>query len=346
MSVSPIYPQPKAPERAEFEALWQRTHERLRRRVTREFGAAEADEIVQETMIRCYDKWDAMDPQRSEFPWLLVIARNVAIDLHRARLRREAAESSTLEPVAAVLPDEAVCEGEVRQLVRRAFRRLSAADRQVLRMHHVDELPTAQIAELTGRTDNAVRQHLCRARRHLAEQYRLLTQSSLAAFAGLGRFLRRGRKLMAASVPGSASSALCCFSLTVGVVAGVAGIAITGPSLLRPDQGRVGRTVHPSLTLTEATDSSAMQKPAVRPAGVVPAPSPSVGGTGTVPPVTPDVPSSPVETTASGSPTGPHRYSVTLHAVPEHDVQVWQAGSSVPGGDALCQADPSHVECG
>ena len=50
-------------------------------------GAAE--DVVQETLLRAWRRPDALDPSRGPArPWLLTIARRVAIDQHRARSAR------------------------------------------------------------------------------------------------------------------------------------------------------------------------------------------------------------------------------------------------------------------
>jgi RNA polymerase sigma-70 factor (ECF subfamily) len=50
---------------------------------------AAAEDVVQETVLRAWRRPDALDPSRGPVrPWLLTVARHVAIDQHRARSAR------------------------------------------------------------------------------------------------------------------------------------------------------------------------------------------------------------------------------------------------------------------
>lgn len=91
---------------------------------------AEADEVVQETLVRAWRKQHQFDPSRgSERSWLFGIARNVVIDRHRARQRH-------LRVLPATAP-EAAGEDEVERAVeashvRDALRSLSDEHRAVI----------------------------------------------------------------------------------------------------------------------------------------------------------------------------------------------------------------------
>jgi RNA polymerase sigma-70 factor (ECF subfamily) len=59
----------------------------------------DAEELVSETLVRAWRRYDQFDPERgSERAWIFGIARNAAIDMHRRSQRR-------LRPVTDELPD-------------------------------------------------------------------------------------------------------------------------------------------------------------------------------------------------------------------------------------------------
>lgn len=92
--------------------------------------AREADEIVQETLIRAWRKRDQYDPARgSQRAWLFGIARNVAIDRHRrARHLRTVPADAAPDPIDDTDPGRAVETSHVRD----ALWALSDAHRAVV----------------------------------------------------------------------------------------------------------------------------------------------------------------------------------------------------------------------
>ncbi|MDQ1710729.1 MAG: hypothetical protein QOE45_179 [Frankiaceae bacterium] len=229
---------PEAPDTAEFEVFWRTFHDRLYRLALR-YDAADADEIAQETLLRCYENWSRLDPDRNPWPWLTVVARNVAADHARARARRLDAENAALPPAAdPVTPDDEVCARELRETVRTALRALPAGDRTVLSLYHFDDLPTAEIASLSGRTDNAVRQHLWRARRLLAVQLRRVTNGTTGALAPVVLWLRRAGRRLAPLGGQPVDSMIACVSIVTSVSVGlVAGGVPHGVQATAPPRG-------------------------------------------------------------------------------------------------------------
>jgi RNA polymerase sigma-70 factor (ECF subfamily) len=103
--------------------------------------------------------------------WLVRIAWNLALD-RRRRLRPEQIDESFAESlVAAGMPaDEMICEAQRMTAVLREMERLPKAERHVLLLSAVEELGTAAMAEVLGRSESAVRALLFRARIRLRER--------------------------------------------------------------------------------------------------------------------------------------------------------------------------------
>jgi RNA polymerase sigma-70 factor (ECF subfamily) len=216
--------------RTEFEEYWRPVRGRLVAFV-RAFSD-DADDVVQETMLRCYEHWDSLEGD--PWPWLTVVARNVAADHARKRARLASVDASALLPVALPTPEDVVGAAEERRLVRRALAALPFADRLVLGLHHVNGVPTAQIAQHTGRSDNAVRAHLCRARRRLAEQYRLMTNVSLASDRFIVGWARRTLHRVTASLTPDRAHVATCVSVMVAVTVGPAAVDMSATQAPRP----------------------------------------------------------------------------------------------------------------
>jgi RNA polymerase sigma-70 factor (ECF subfamily) len=228
----------------DFEVFWREVHAPLRAHVARKYGGADADDVVQETMIRCYQNWSVLDPDRDPWPWLTVVARHVAADRARSRARR--AQGEPIDLTDEETPEEAVCAGEERSHVLSAFALLPLADRRLIALHHVQGLPTARIAVMTGRSDNAVRQHLYRARRRLANLFRDASGSAgsgafttIAVQAGsLGRALFRHADTAPAAACLSAAALLCTGATAAPPVRPVAQVVVVRADTALPAPAR------------------------------------------------------------------------------------------------------------
>jgi RNA polymerase sigma-70 factor (ECF subfamily) len=125
-------------------------------RITSDRAAAE--DIVQETFLRVWRNAATYDRQRGVFlGWLIRIARNLAIDLHRQAAGRDSKRSQpeTLDAVDEPPdPDADVVENAwlsfKSQQVRAALITLPAAQRQVIELAYYKGMTRQEIAEATG----------------------------------------------------------------------------------------------------------------------------------------------------------------------------------------------------
>jgi RNA polymerase sigma-70 factor (ECF subfamily) len=157
----------------------------------------EAEDAVQETLLRAWKALDRFEGRSSVRSWLYRIATNVCLDLLRSRQRRalpmdlsSPVPSSTppvdtapdhvwLEPVADrdVMPngadpaEQAVIRDTVRLAFVAALQVLPPRQRAVLILREVLCWPAADVAELLGTTVVSVNSALQRARATLAERH-------------------------------------------------------------------------------------------------------------------------------------------------------------------------------
>jgi RNA polymerase sigma factor (sigma-70 family) len=134
--------------------------------VARRLVGDEADDVVQEAVLRAFLSLSSLrDPDRFE-AWLCGIALNVA----KMRLRRAAIEARVL---AAAASNNLLLAQEDRDLldaVRDALDVLPPGQRDVVLMHYIDGLSCDEIAALLGSTPGAVRVRLHRARAQLRRE--------------------------------------------------------------------------------------------------------------------------------------------------------------------------------
>jgi RNA polymerase sigma-70 factor (ECF subfamily) len=132
---------------------------------------AEAEDVVQDVFVRVLQHRNALTGVREMRVWLVRIAWNLALDRRRRVRPEQFDEGFADELVARDLPaDEALEEARRMRMVLREMERLPKMERQVLLLSTVEELGTAEMAEVLGRSESAVRALMFRARTRLRER--------------------------------------------------------------------------------------------------------------------------------------------------------------------------------
>jgi RNA polymerase sigma-70 factor (ECF subfamily) len=132
---------------------------------------AEAEDVVQDVFVRVLEHRRTLPAVRDMRVWLIRIAWNRALD-RRQRIRPDQMD----DPFAAslvdrnTLADQALGEAERMKVVLRELERLPKKERQVLLLSALDELGTAEMAAVIGKSESAVRALLFRARTRLRER--------------------------------------------------------------------------------------------------------------------------------------------------------------------------------
>jgi RNA polymerase sigma-70 factor (ECF subfamily) len=149
-----------------------RARARLLRLAYSELGdVGEAEDIVQEAWLRL-ERVDA-DTIENLDAWLTTVVARLALDrLRSARARRETYVGPWLpEPLVADDPaDRVTLDESVSYALLTVLEQLSPAERTAFVLHDVFEMPFADVAEVVGRTPEAVRQLASRARRHINDE--------------------------------------------------------------------------------------------------------------------------------------------------------------------------------
>lgn len=137
----------------------------------------QAEDLVQETFHKVFLKAAQLRTRDCPAAWLWTIARNTLIDSTRAAHRNEQVWSEDGEREAVVAdsapePDESLTGHDLRDCVRRGFKRLEREHPQraaCLRWAITDGLSMDQLAQVLGRTAGATREYLSQCRRKLRE---------------------------------------------------------------------------------------------------------------------------------------------------------------------------------
>lgn len=146
-----------------FEGLWREHAGAVMRYARRRVTDSEVDEVVAETFLVAWRRLDDVPP--FPLPWLLGVARGVALNLRRGSRRRDALHARLLENPTAWRQGSLAAEHLDRVAV--ALRGLRDVDREVLSLVAWDGLTYEQAAEALGCSRRAFGVRLHRARRRL-----------------------------------------------------------------------------------------------------------------------------------------------------------------------------------
>jgi RNA polymerase sigma-70 factor (ECF subfamily) len=134
---------------------------------------ADAEDLVQETLLRAYracDRFDGRHPRA----WLLTIMRNAEVNRHRRRRPHLLDDpDADLDRLAVspggpqATPEEPVVGEAFDEVVDAAFAALPLQHQQVVRLVDVDGLTYAEAARLLGVPEGTVMSRLHRARKRI-----------------------------------------------------------------------------------------------------------------------------------------------------------------------------------
>lgn len=146
--------------RAAFREVYERHLEDVYRFAHRILGDAHAaEDAVQETFVRLHRALATVDSTRPLRPFVLTIAKNVAVDALRARAKRP----KNLPEVEAKEPsvvDKDAGSGERHEAVRNALAALAPEHRTILVLRHVEGLKLEAIADGASCTVRTARNRL------------------------------------------------------------------------------------------------------------------------------------------------------------------------------------------
>jgi RNA polymerase sigma-70 factor (ECF subfamily) len=149
-----------------------RARPRLLRLAYSQLGdVGEAEDVVQEAWLRL--ERAGAETIHDLDAWLTTVVGRLALDtLRSARSRRETYIGPWLpEPVVSDDPaDRVTLDESVSYALLALLEQLSPAERTAFVLHDVFDVPFGDVAEVVGRTPEAVRQLASRARRHVADQ--------------------------------------------------------------------------------------------------------------------------------------------------------------------------------
>lgn len=143
---------------------------RLALRIT--LDRAEAEDVVQDTMIRVWNKRDEWTQFGSIEAYCLVIAKNLAID----RSQKKEAQHMELTPEMAEEPEasgpyDQLVNEERMNLIHRLINELPEKQRLIMQLRDIEGESYKKIASILNLTEEQVKVNLFRARQKVKQRY-------------------------------------------------------------------------------------------------------------------------------------------------------------------------------
>jgi RNA polymerase sigma-70 factor (ECF subfamily) len=159
----------------DFQHVYDEFQPRIRRYLARLAGAAEAEDLTQETFLRVNHALEGFRGDAALATWIYRIATNVATDRLRTpgfQLSVRSAEPEALAALGTVpVIEQDIARREMSECVRGYIDQLPAGHRTVVVLSELEELPDRQIAEVLGISLEAAKIRLHRARARLRQMF-------------------------------------------------------------------------------------------------------------------------------------------------------------------------------
>lgn len=143
---------------------------RLALRIT--LDSAEAEDIVQDTMIRVWNKRDEWTQFNSIEAFCLTVARNLAIDRsQKSEAQNIELTTETQEMSDGSTPERQLERSEQMDLVRKLINELPEKQRTIIQLRDIEEKSYKEIADVMQLTEDQVKVTLFRARQRIKAKY-------------------------------------------------------------------------------------------------------------------------------------------------------------------------------
>lgn len=126
-------------------------------------NSSDAEDVVQETMLKYLQRSPVFASENHRKAWLITVAKNKCRDIIRFSNRHPEINLEEINNLAV----EKVNSGVFEALVA-----LPEKIKSVMVLYYVEGFSVKEIADITGKTESAIKMRLQKGRRLLAEKYR------------------------------------------------------------------------------------------------------------------------------------------------------------------------------
>lgn len=131
---------------------------------------AEAEDTVQEVMLRLWVMRDRLSGYRSIEALAIQIGKNICLNKIRSR-KHQTDDSFDNFQAPTPAPDVQAEEADSVEVVAKIIEKLPDLQRIIIRLRDIEGYQPEEIAEITGCNESAVRVNLSRARKKVREEF-------------------------------------------------------------------------------------------------------------------------------------------------------------------------------
>lgn len=143
---------------------------RLAFRIT--LDSAEAEDVVQDTLIRVWNKREEWSQFESVEAYCLTVARNLAIDRsQKMEAQNVELTPETREMADTLTPYDSLAQDEQMQLIHRLVNELPEKQRTIMQLRDMEGKSYKEIADILQITEEQVKVNLFRARQKIKQRY-------------------------------------------------------------------------------------------------------------------------------------------------------------------------------
>lgn len=140
----------------------------------RTFDQDLAEDITSQTFLKCMNKIGTFHPDKGTFQaWLYQIARNLLIDEYRKKKPTENIETH-FDLASTVNLENETSQTLTNESLKKLLMTLPTESQELVSMRLWDELPYAEIANITGKTEGSLKMQFSRIIDQLQKQAHLL----------------------------------------------------------------------------------------------------------------------------------------------------------------------------
>ncbi|MDE7456180.1 MAG: RNA polymerase sigma factor [Prevotella sp.] len=146
---------------------------RLALRIT--LNPAEAEDVVQDTMLRVWNRREQWEQLDSIEAFCFTICRNLSLDKVRRMSRQEQTLDESYVPADHSYtsnPEEQAVQRDRVKLVRQLVNRLPEKQRTVMQLRDIEGKSYRDIAEIMGITEEQVKVNIFRARQTIKKEFK------------------------------------------------------------------------------------------------------------------------------------------------------------------------------
>lgn len=137
---------------------------------------ADAEDIVQEALLKLWYIRDRLDGYQSVEALSVQVVKNLCLDKLRSKRMDRMPENSESILADTVTPEQLLEQHDAVAIIGRLIQQLPTLQQCIIRMKDVEGYELSEIAQITGTQIESVRVNLSRARKKVREQFLMLNR--------------------------------------------------------------------------------------------------------------------------------------------------------------------------